>query len=170
MDIISKLKQKADRRHLTLKIFWTNIPKISFENDDTAITYSVNESNNSCEVSGQADGAAVDAISVTDCLPRELVSNESVEVPKLTANIPRSNFEKPAQNAVKQTIDLLNADLTGLYKRQSHGILTLEQQKELKKSEKRKNILEKPLQKKNQTPEHTVQELMKDVGQMCIDM
>lgn len=64
----------------------------------------MNESNNSCEVSGEADGAAVDVISVTECLPRELVSNESVEVPKLTENVPRSNFEKPAQNAVKQKI------------------------------------------------------------------
>jgi hypothetical protein len=53
-----------------------------------------------------------------------------------------------AQLHLQSEIDILNSDLVGLYERQKRGMLTQEQDAELKQKTKKKNELEKQLSKK----------------------
>lgn len=118
MGIINQLNEKANSRDLTLRNFWANVPKVLFNKTDSTSTDST--SSNS-EVSSEP----------------VLRSEESIE------NVQSTSFPKPAQSAIKGSIDLVNADLTGLYKRKSLGLLTLEQQKEMKVNEQKKKKLKK---------------------------
>lgn len=56
------------------------------------------------------------------------------------------HYEKPAQKSPRDALDILNGDMVGLYKRKSVGLLSSEQEKELRDKKKQKATLTKKLQ------------------------
>lgn len=145
LDTITELDKKASLRNLKLKNFWTNFPKISLKKGDTASDTTATgtaTSDTTATDSTATDAPVTDATSIVNVSKSVRMTEEAVE------NIPPTSFRKPAQNSIKQNIDLVNAELTGLYKRQSLGLLSLEQQKLIQKNEKQKTVLEKTLRNK----------------------
>lgn len=57
-------------------------------------------------------------------------------------------FKAPAQEQLKKEIDILNADSAGLYKRRNAGMISSEQEQEIKKIETKKKKLECDLKTK----------------------
>lgn len=120
LDIITELDKKSSSRNLTLKNFWTNIPKISFKVADTVNDATATDTTATDTIA--SDGTATD-VPVTDATSGDatFIVSRSKSVPmteEAVENIPPTRFQKPAQNSIKQRIDLMvNAELTGLYKR-----------------------------------------------------
>ncbi|KAJ6642919.1 hypothetical protein Bhyg_07875, partial [Pseudolycoriella hygida] len=125
---ITELNKKAISRTLALRKFWTaNIPAVPSKKVLTAnVTSTATDATVSDKFVSDAtvsDATASDETSViiNGSSPVRM-TKEGVE------NVPPTSYPKPVQNAIQKRIDLLNADLTGLYKRQSFGMLSLEQQ------------------------------------------
>lgn len=147
---ISEYKEKATQHGLSLKKFWVNIPKPrTFTSaDDTNINSDLKSCDevpidiekcplNEKDNSNTVDVRLCDDVTISDS------ASDNINIGTLR------HFEKPAQKSIRDSLEILNGDMVGLYKRKSAGLLSSEQEKELKDKEKQKVKLTKKLKKKS---------------------
>ncbi|KAJ6639801.1 hypothetical protein Bhyg_12548, partial [Pseudolycoriella hygida] len=91
--------------------------------------------------------ATVNDATVNDATVNDAAVNDATDAP-LMRNDNNSAILKPAQALIRGEMDLLNGDLVGLFKRKEVGMLSADQEKEIKEKVEKQKSLQKKLHRK----------------------